>query len=152
RRHAARAAPDRARARALADHVRRAHPGPDGRGVGTRRVRRRRPRGGNRAVRGAALAPVAARTAPDQVAAARHARRPRRPARSGGVRRLPDVGGRARGRRRLPREARGALDRTVKLITDGEELSGLVDALTTVYRDAFGASGYDETEREVERF
>lgn len=40
----------------------------------------------------------------------------------------------------------------MKLITDGEELDGLLDELTTVYRDAFGARGYDETEREVERF
>jgi ribosomal protein S18 acetylase RimI-like enzyme len=52
----------------------------------------------------------------------------------------------------LTREARGALDRTVKLITDGDDVSALVDELTTVYRGAFGAPGYDETERQVERF
>ncbi|HST18134.1 MAG TPA: GNAT family N-acetyltransferase [Gaiellaceae bacterium] len=40
----------------------------------------------------------------------------------------------------------------MKLVTDGEELTGLVDDLTTVYRDAFSAPGYDETEQEVERF
>lgn len=40
----------------------------------------------------------------------------------------------------------------MKLLTDGDELSGLVDELTTVYRRAFRAPGYDESERDVERF
>jgi ribosomal protein S18 acetylase RimI-like enzyme len=40
----------------------------------------------------------------------------------------------------------------VRLITDGGEMSELVDELTTVYRHAFGAPGYEETERDVERF
>ena len=40
----------------------------------------------------------------------------------------------------------------MKLVTDGEELSGLVDELTTVYRGAFGAAGYEESEQDFERF
>lgn len=40
----------------------------------------------------------------------------------------------------------------MKLITHGEELSGLVDELATVYRGAFGAPGDGESERDFERF
>ena len=62
---------------ALADHVRRADPRRHGGGVGPRRVRRRRPRGGDRTLRRAARPAEPARGPADQVAAARDARRAR---------------------------------------------------------------------------
>ena len=43
-------------------------------------------------------------------------RRAERRARGRGVRRVPPFGGRAGGRRRVPREARGSLDRTLKAV------------------------------------
>ena len=57
-----------------------------------------------------------ARDPADQGAAARHARRAERRARGAGVRRVPQLRGRAGGRRRVPREAAGQLDRQMKAV------------------------------------
>ena len=116
RRHAARAAADLARARALADDVGRADP--------------RRPAEAWGLVEFvvddleagiARYAEPLAEQSPHaiaQIKALLHETRDERErrARGRGVRRVSRVRGRAGGRRRVPREARGSLDRTVKAV------------------------------------
>ena len=115
RRHAARAAADRARPRALADDVGRAHPRRD-----------RRARGGSSSS-SSTISKRASRSyvepldkqSPHAIRQIKQLLRETRDARSderevAGVRGVPHLGGRAGGRRRVPREARGQLDRSVK--------------------------------------